>query len=151
MKHSLEVCLVVLTFTGSALLVAAQSAELPKQRGISVELPVTNNAVAVPDADKEDALVVTITRDGEVYLGLHRTDITALREKVRNTLSNRSEKTLYVKADARAPYAILVRILDSVRTADVQRLTLLTAQRDSENPGTLVPPKGLEMVIVSPH
>jgi len=127
------------------------TAEVPKQKGISVDLPPTINAVAVPDADKEDALVVTVTRDGSVYLGVNLTSTATLAEEVRNILSNRSQKTLYIKADARIRYASLVRILDSVRTAGVQGGTLLTAQRDSENHGTLVPPKGLEILIVTPR
>ena len=73
----------------------------------------------------------------------------AVAEQVRDALSNRSEKTLYIKADARAPYAGLIRILDAVRTTGVQGLTLLTTQADSENPGSLVPAKGLQMLIVS--
>jgi biopolymer transport protein ExbD len=152
MKHLLEVCLVALTLAGSTPKIAAQSAaEIPKQRGITVELPPTSNAVTVPDADREDALVVTVTRDGSVYLGVNLTSTATLAEKVRDVCSNRSQKTLYIKADARIPYASLVRILDSVRTAGVQGVTLLTAQPDSENPGTLVPPKGLPMLIVTPR
>ena len=152
MKHLLEVCLVALTLAGSRPSIAAQSAaEVPKQKGISVDLPPTINAVAVPDADKQDALVVTVTRDGSVYLGVNLTSTATLAEEVRNVLSHRSQKTLYIKADARIRYASLVRILDSVGTAGVQAVTLLTAQRDSENPGTLVPPKGLEILIVTPR
>ncbi len=152
MKHLLEVCLVALTLAGSTPSIAAQSAaEVPKQKGITVNLVSTSNAVPVPDADKEDALVVTVTRDGSVYLGVNLTSTAALAEGVRNVLSNRSQKILYIKGDARIPYASLVRILDSVRAAGVQEVTLLTAQPDSENPGTLVPPKGLQMLFVAPR
>lgn len=150
MKRLLEVCLVALTLAGSTPSIAAQSAAgVPKQKGITVDLPPTSNAVAVPDADREDAVVVTVTRDGSVYLGVNLTSTATLAEEVRNVLSNRSQRTLYIKADARIPYASFVRILDSVRTAGVQGVTLLTTQRDSENSGTVVPPKGLEMLIVT--
>jgi biopolymer transport protein ExbD len=150
MKHLLEVCLVALTLTGSAPSIAAQSAaEVHKQKGITVDLPPTSNAVAVPGADKDDALVVTVTPDGSVYLGVNLTSPATLADKIRDVLSNRSPKTLYIKADARTAYASLVRVLDAVRTAGVQQVTLLTAQRDSQSPGTLVPPKGLEMLIVT--
>ena len=152
MKYLLEVCLVALILAGIAPSVAAQSAaEVPMQKGISVNLPVTNNAVAVPNADKEDAVVVTLTCDGIVYLGVNPISTAALPEKVRNALFKRKEKTLYIKADARVPYASLVKVLDSVRTAGVEGLTLLTAQRDSEEPRALVPPKGLEMEVAQPH
>jgi biopolymer transport protein ExbD len=150
MKHLLEVCLVALALAGSTHLAVAQSAaEVPKQRGISVDLPVTSNAVAVPDADKKDALVVTVTYDGSLYIGVDQIEASALPEKIRNVLSDRDEKTLYIKADARSPYMSFVRILDSARTAEVQRVTLLTAQPGSEEPRALVPPKGLEVLLAS--
>jgi biopolymer transport protein ExbD/biopolymer transport protein TolR len=152
MKRLLKVCLVALILTGTTPSIAAQSAAgVVKQKGITVDLPPTSNAVAVTDADKEDAVVVTVARDGSVYLGVDLTSTATLAEKVRNVLSNQSQKTLYIKADARVPYASLVRILDSVRTTGVQEVTLLTSQRDSENHDTVVPPKGLEMLIVTPH
>ena len=121
------------------------------RKGITVELPVTRNAVPVLKADNEDSLIVTITYDGKVYLGVDPISTTEIAEKVKGALSNRVEKTLYIKADTRTPYVNLVRVLDSVRTAGVERLTLLTAQQDTEQPGTLVPPKGLELQVVSPR
>jgi biopolymer transport protein ExbD len=152
MKRLLEVCLVALTLAGSTPSIAAQpAAGVLKQKGITVDLPPTSNAVAVPDADKEDAVVVTVTRGGSVYLGVNLTSTAALADEVRSVLSNRSQKILYIKADARIPYASLVRILDSVRTTGVQEVTLLTSQRNSESPGTVVPPKGLEMLIATPR
>jgi biopolymer transport protein TolR len=167
MKHTLEVCLVALTLaTVAAPSVGAQTAAaasrnsflaesragVPQslQKGVSVELPVTSNAKPVPSADNEDALIVTVTYQGRVYLGVTPVSTAELGEKVKQALSNRAEKTLYIKGDARATYGSVVTVLDSIRTAGVEGLTLLTAQRDTEEPGTLVPPKGLEMLIVSP-
>jgi biopolymer transport protein ExbD len=151
MNYLLEVCLVALTLTtNAASAVVAQSeahAHLPLQKGISVELPVTSNAVPVPDADREDASIVTVTDTGSVYLGIGPTTTAALAEKVRGGLSNRPEKNLYIKADARTPYASLVKVLDAVRMAGVETLKLLTAQTDSSEPGALVSPKGLEVLV----
>ena len=150
MKRLLEVCFVALTLAGGTLLVAAQTADVPMQRGIAVDQPVMHNAVAIPEADKEDAVVVTLTQDGSVYLGIDRTSIAALSEKIRNALSNRNAQIVYIKADARVPYSSIVRIVDSLRAAHIQRFGLLTA-KDSDKPGALVTPKGLEMLIVSPR
>jgi len=70
MKRLPEVCFVALTLAGGMLLVAAQTADVPMQRGIAVDQPVMHNAVAIPEADKEDAVLVTLTQDGSGYLGL---------------------------------------------------------------------------------
>ena len=37
------------------------------QKGVSVDLAKTNNPVQMPDAEKEDALLVAVTRDGKVF------------------------------------------------------------------------------------
>jgi len=169
MNYLLEVCLVALTLTtGFTPIVAAQSpATAPEnsfartwkryettpataqamRKGISVELPVTSNAAPMPDADQEDALIVSVTEDGTVYFGVDPISAAGLAEKVKGGLPNRTEKKLYIKADARTPYANVVKVLDAVRTAGVEAPNLLTAQRESSEPGTLVPPKGLEVLV----
>ncbi len=39
------------------------------QNKVTIDLAKTDNPTAMPDADKEDAIVVAVTRDGKVYLG----------------------------------------------------------------------------------
>jgi biopolymer transport protein TolR len=141
MNYQLEVCLVALALiTGVTPSVAAQSQQA-MQKGISVELPVTKNAVAMPDADQGDAVIVSVTDGGGVYLGVNPISPVALAETVKRGLANRTEKKLYIKADARTPYANVLKVLDAAHTADVEALNLLTAQRDSSESETLVPPK----------
>lgn len=153
MNYLLEVCLVTAALTTSVTTpVVAQSgtyAPPPLRKGVSVELPVTTNAVPVPDADREDASIVTVTNNGSVYLGIGLTTLVSLAEKIRNGLSNRTEKDLYIKADARVPYASVAKVLDAVRVAGVETPKLLTAQTDSSEASSPLPPKGLE-VLVSP-
>ena len=143
------VALMLAGFTGAAF--AQSGVSVPLQRGVSVQLPVTSNAVSVPKADKEDALVVTVRHDGSVYLGVNPIRTTELPAKLKTALSDRAEKTVYIKADARTPYASVVKVMDSLRTIGVEGVTLLTAQQDAEEPGSMVPPKGLEMQVVAPR
>jgi biopolymer transport protein ExbD/biopolymer transport protein TolR len=151
MNRLLEACFVSLTMAAIPGAVFAQAgATIPLQRGVSVQLPVTTNAVAIPNADRQDALVVALTADGDVYLGGDPLPTPALADRVRSILSSRNEKTLYIKADARARYARLIEVIDAVRNSGVEGLAFLTAQRDAADPRTLVPPKGLEMRIVRP-
>ena len=126
---------------------AVFSQNIPLQQGVSVQLPVTASAVAVPRADNQDALVVAVTADGTTYLGVDRVATSALADRVRTLLSARSDKTLYIKADARVPYARVVEIMDAVRTTGVDRLTFLTAQQDTVG-SRPVAPRGLEMRVV---
>jgi biopolymer transport protein ExbD len=119
------------------------------QKGISVELATASNAVAAPDADHEDSLIVTVTSNGSVYLGINPSTPARLAEQVKSRLSNREQK-VYIKADARAPYADVVTVLGAVSTAGVEAPILLTTQQESPEPGTVVSPKGLEVLVGPP-
>ena len=132
----------------AALPSAVFSQNIPLRAGVSVQLPVTGSAVAVPKADNQDALVVALTADGATYLGVDRVATSALADRVRSVLSARSDKTLYIKADARVPYARVVEVMDAVRKSGVDVLTFLTAQPDpaGNRPVAL---KGLEMRVVN--
>ena len=133
----------------AALPGAVFSQNVPLQAGVSVQLPVTGNAVAVPKADNQEALVVALTADGTTYLGGDRLATSALAERVKSLLSARNDKTLYIKADGRVPYARVVEVIDAVRNSGVDALTFLTAQQDRVGQGNrLVASKGLEMRVV---
>ena len=99
------------------------------QHGHNVELAKTNNPEQMPDADKEDAILIAITRDNKVFLGNDLIAPDQLSDKVRDRLSNRVDKRIYVKADARAKYGTVVDVVDNVRSAGVDDLGLLTEQR----------------------
>ena len=125
---------------------------VPLQAGVSVQLPVTSNAVPIPKADNQDALVIALTADGATYLGVNRLATPALADSVKKLLASRNEKTLYIKADGRVPYARVVEVIDAVRNSGVDGLTLLTAQQDAPGQGSrLMAPKGLEMRVVNPR
>lgn len=148
MNRILEACLVSATMAVLPGALIAQSG-VPLRKGVTVQQPVTNNAVAVPSADEQTALVAALTADGTVYLGADRVTVPALVDKVKNALSTRTEKTLYIKADARVPYARVVEVIDAVWKSGAEDLTLLTAQQDPSDRGAKpVPPKGLTMRIV---
>jgi biopolymer transport protein ExbD len=126
----------------------SQPRVIPLQAGVSVQLPVTGNAVAVPKADNQEALVVALTADGATYLGVDRLATSALAERVKKLLSARNDKTLYIKADGRVPYARVVEVIDAVRNSGVDVLTFLTAQQDPAG-SRPVAPQGLEMRVVN--
>jgi biopolymer transport protein ExbD/biopolymer transport protein TolR len=103
------------------------------QKGAPVELPRTKNPLDMSDADKDDAIRVGIARDGKFYLGTERIVVDDLSQKVTDLLSSREgDKTVYVKADARASYGDVVKVVDAIRTAGVDRVGLLSEKLDEE-------------------
>jgi biopolymer transport protein ExbD len=136
--------IVALLAVGTTLSVAPRSAAQAMQKGISVELARTSSAVPVPDADNRDAFIVAVTDTGRLYFGIDMVAPDALAEKFKARPSHHTQ-TLYIKADARAPYASVVKILDAAHTAGVAGVTLLTTQPNTAAAGTVLPPRGLEM------
>jgi biopolymer transport protein TolR len=99
------------------------------QRGQSVDLAQTTNPKQMPDADKDDAIIVAVMRDGKVFLDTQQVTPEELTQKVRDRVENRVNKQVFVKADARARYKKVVEVVDDVRSAGVDQLGLLTEQR----------------------
>jgi biopolymer transport protein ExbD/biopolymer transport protein TolR len=99
------------------------------QKGVSVDMAQVNNPTPMEDADKEDALLVSITRDGQVYFGSDQISVDALTTKVKDRLANKADKRVYVKADMRTHFGNVVQVVDGVRAAGVDDLGLLTDQR----------------------
>lgn len=99
------------------------------QKGVSVTLAKTDSPIQMPEADKEDSLIVAVMRDGKVYFNSDAVDAASLTDKVKDSLANRTDKRIFVKADAGAKYGVVVGVVDDVRSAGVDQLGLLTDQR----------------------
>ncbi|MEO8727170.1 MAG: biopolymer transporter ExbD [Acidobacteriaceae bacterium] len=106
------------------------------QKGISVDLAQTNSPREMQDEEKEDAIVVGVTRDSKVYLGSDQVAPADLGPKIRDKVDKRTDKTVYIRADARAKYGVVVDAIDNIRTAGVDQLGLITEQRQALGPQT---------------
>jgi biopolymer transport protein ExbD/biopolymer transport protein TolR len=107
---------------------------------IPVDLVKTKNPIKMAEADKEDAILIAVTRDGKVYLspGNHLIQPNDLGGKVKDLQQNRQDKTVYVKADARARFSSVTDVIDNLRTAGVDQLGLLTEEiRDQRRASAL--------------
>jgi biopolymer transport protein ExbD/biopolymer transport protein TolR len=103
------------------------------QKTTPVDLAITNNAREMKDADKDDAIVVAITKDGNIFLKNNKTEKDALTDQIKDVISSRLDKTVYVKSDARAKYGRVVEVVDEIRSAGVDQLGLLTEKSQGQN------------------
>jgi biopolymer transport protein ExbD/biopolymer transport protein TolR len=108
-------------------------------KDIPVDMAAAENPRDMQDADKEDAIVVAITRDGRIYIGNQQMQKEDLTGQVKDRISTRLDKTVYVKSDARAKYGDVVAIVDEIRSAGVDQLGLLT-QKLEKGASTPRPP-----------
>ena len=109
------------------------------QKNKPVDMARTNTARDMQDADKEDAVVVAVTRDGNIFLGNTQVQKADLSGQVKDRISNKLDKTVYLKSDARAKYGDVVAIVDEIRSAGVDQLGLLTER--NEKGGAPTPPR----------
>jgi biopolymer transport protein ExbD len=99
-------------------------------KGVNVDMVRTKNPIAMKDADKDDAILVAVTRDGKIFLspGNKQMSLEELPSKVRDLQTNKLDKTVYIKADLRSKYERVEEVVDSLRSAGVDQIGLLTEQ-----------------------
>ena len=103
------------------------------QKGVSVDMAKADNAQDMQDADKDDAIIIAVTRDGNLYLGSSKIQLDEITGKVKDLISNRLDKTVFVRSDSRAKYGDVVKAVDEVRAAGVDHLGLLTEKIRQKN------------------
>ncbi len=111
-------------------------------KGVSVDLAKTKNPIPMAAADKSDAIVCAVTRDGKTYLNTTQLAPSDMPAKVKDLLTNRIDKTVFVKSDSRARYERVVDVVDNLRAAGVDNIGLLTEQSQEKRPETAAPPAG---------
>jgi biopolymer transport protein ExbD len=112
-------------------------------KGISVDMAKTKNPIAMQAADKDDAVLVAVSKEGRTYLGTTQLNADQLPPKVKDLLTNKLDKTVYLKCDSRAKYEKVVEVVDNLRAVGVDQIGLLTDQiqdRKALPPGAAAPP-----------
>jgi biopolymer transport protein ExbD/biopolymer transport protein TolR len=100
---------------------------------VNVDLPKADAAKIMENANKEDAVIVAVTRDGSTYLGGDKVTVDDLGSKISAKLENKTDKEVYLRADVRANYGKVMDAVDGIRAAGVSELGLLTEKRDTDS------------------
>ncbi len=111
-------------------------------KGLTVELAKVNNPTDMPDADKDDAVIVGISASGDVYLGSTKSNVSQIADQVRDRISNKLDKTVFVKSDGRTKYGDVVKVVDEIRSAGVDNVGLITDRAEQKARTAPPPPSG---------
>ena len=91
-------------------------------RGIDVNLPKTAGKPTVT----EERMELTLTKDQQIYLNGKPLAPGSLEQSLRETFKNRTDKTLYLKADQALNYGFVVETMDKVRKSGIEKLGMVT-------------------------
>jgi biopolymer transport protein ExbD/biopolymer transport protein TolR len=101
-------------------------------KGFDVDKVKTVNAIDMPAADRDDAIIVAVTRDGKYYLGSDKVTVDDLAVKIGEKVKDRADKTVFVKGDSRAKYGDVKDVVDNIRGYGVDKIGLLTERIDDQ-------------------
>jgi biopolymer transport protein ExbD len=118
------------------------------QQGISVQMAITTSAPSVPEADNQDAWIVTVTDNDDLFFGVDPVTPQGLFDAMKIRPRTRTQE-LFVKADGRASFAAVAQVLKVAHTDLFDKAVLLTRQSVGVQPGTIVQPQGLPIWVGS--
>jgi biopolymer transport protein ExbD/biopolymer transport protein TolR len=103
--------------------------------GRAVDMAKAENAGEMPDAEKEDAVIVAVTHDSHYFLspGNKEIALAEISSDVKDLLTDKADKTMYVRSDSRAKYGDVVKAVDEIRSAGVENVGLLTEKIPPRN------------------
>lgn len=93
------------------------------KEGMDVNLPV---ASGTPQAEQEEQLILTLTKQGAIYLNQTAYTLEALRPKLQALYQARPDRPVFLRADTEVPYGSVVQVMDEVKKAGVFKLGMIT-------------------------
>jgi biopolymer transport protein TolR len=92
------------------------------QTGIDVELPDTRN---VQDVTPEERIVLSISREGEIYYGSDSINYSAISERLKRDAKSRKD-AIFLRADKDVKWKYIVSVIDAIRGAGFSEIKLVT-------------------------
>jgi biopolymer transport protein TolR len=93
------------------------------QSGLPVDLPEVT-ADALPGQSQE--LVLTISQNEEIYINRYAVRVDELADKMKEVLSQRADKTIYLRADKNVPYGFVVKVMAELMSAGAKSIGVVT-------------------------
>jgi biopolymer transport protein TolR len=93
------------------------------QQGVQVNLPQARSS-AIPGT--EEHLVVTVAKNGKVYLNDNAMSLSELGAKLRAIKKVEANKQVYLRADQDVRYGVVMKTIAEIKQAGIERLGMVT-------------------------
>jgi biopolymer transport protein ExbD len=95
------------------------------RRGFYTDRYRSPHATPMPAALREDAMRITLTRDGSTYFGNSKTALEDLADQIRERVKTGAPAKIYLVVDTRARYGDVSTLLDEIRRAGIFNVAFL--------------------------
>jgi biopolymer transport protein TolR len=97
-------------------------------QGVQVDLPKTNSQ----NVEVSDAIQVSITGRNEIFINQEQTSLLEFQRRFREVFSNRLDIPVFINADKKVPYGLVIRVIADIQKAGVVKLGFLTLPLDEK-------------------
>ncbi len=97
-------------------------------RGIQVNLPASETG----QIDRRNYISISITRDERIFLNRQETPLSNLFGYLRREKENHPDRPVFINADRTVPYQVIIEVLDKVRAAGLQKVSLSIQEKSNE-------------------
>ncbi|MDR1659106.1 MAG: ExbD/TolR family protein [Desulfovibrio sp.] len=108
-------------------------------QGLDVDLPQTKQVATL--ATENDNMVLTVRRDGKIFLDEYPIDNIEDLEGYLAALVKQKNKTLLLQADKSVPYGLVVEVMGHIKGAGIEKLGVVADKPESGNPKGTTKPK----------
>jgi biopolymer transport protein ExbD len=103
------------------------------QRGYDLDVPEAVEQI-VPQEMLEKQIVVTYTKEGDLYINKERSPMAQFEAKLTGILAGQSKKLVFIAAARNLGYGDVVTVMDIIRSAGAEGIGLVTDDALSETP-----------------
>ncbi|MGD0658127.1 MAG: biopolymer transporter ExbD [Syntrophorhabdales bacterium] len=118
-----EINIIPLVDVMLVLLIIFMIAAPMMQQGLPINLP---KVTARPLPSKEDIQIVTVTKNQEIILNSKKLALNDLKAGIQLLFANKSDKEIFLKADAAVPYGFVVTCMGIIKEAGIEKVNIVT-------------------------
>lgn len=96
-------------------------------QGVEVNLPQTTTKNI---KTREDPLVLTVDKNGEIFLEKNKMKLEDLETKIKGILKYRKDKEILLRADKEVPYGFVIKVVAGMKRAGIVNVGLITEPLD---------------------
>jgi biopolymer transport protein ExbD len=109
-----------------ALLIIFMIAAPMMTQGVQVDLPKAESE----NVEAAESIQVTVTGKNEIFIDQERVRLLQFRKRFTQVFAGRSEVPVFVNADKKVPYGLVIRVISDIQRAGVVKLGFLTLPVD---------------------